>query len=155
MNSKTTFLLPAAALLSLFSSVSIAGTPAAGLENLQITFQPVALEQMIQKNTEQKQQAESNKYTQLTLLAGSRKNELEQRKQEVETAYKALQDSKLAASRNADMDSFRTVEAASQAYSKANRSFIELQKEILAKNGASAELVVAFNAAPPTAAGKK
>ena len=159
MKSKFNF-IPAAIALSLFSSAAIAGTSVSEQDSNRIasgTSQSLMLEKMIQKNTEQKFAAETNKYSQISTLAGDRQNELAKRKLEVATAYKAWQDSKFAVeqSRNPDSDSFRAVNMAAEAYSQANRSFIELQKDILARNGASADLIVAFNAAPPTAAGSK
>ncbi|TAN71471.1 MAG: hypothetical protein EPN14_11785 [Gallionella sp.] len=73
------------------------------------------------------------------------------------------------APRNANPDSFRAIEGAAQAYSRANKAFIDLQKDILAKsgvapdmantlivvNGVPSDLVDTFNAAPPTAAGSR
>ncbi|TAN78191.1 MAG: hypothetical protein EPN14_06775 [Gallionella sp.] len=119
--------------------------------------QSLALEKMIQKNTEQKLAAEAKKYAQIVALAGRQQDELAKRRDETANAYRLWQDSKSAVelSGNTNADGFKAVEIAAQAYSKANKVFIGLQKDILAKNGVVSDPVAAFNAAPPTAAGSR
>ena len=133
--------------------------------------QALTLEEAIQKNTEQKLAVETKKYSQIAAVAGNRQDELERRKNEVNNTYKIWRDLKSAVEvpRNANPDGFRAVEAAALAYSRANREFIELQKDILAKNGVPSDtannLIVVnrvpsdqvdtFNTAPATAAGSR
>lgn len=160
MKSENNLLFTIAGLLSLFSSVAIADTSFAEQKNNGAApeiSQALALEKMIQKNTEQKFAVEDKKYTQIVALAGNRQNELAKRKSEVTNAYQIWQDAKSAVeqSRNANSAGFKAIEVAAQSYSQANKAFIDLQKDILAKNGVSSDLIVAFNAAPPTAAGSR
>ena len=174
MKIENNFLFAVTGFLLLSSSVAIAGSTFTVQKSdgaAPEMSQALALEKMIQKNTEQKFAAEAKKYTQLVALAGDKQDELAKRKGEVVNAYKAWQNSKSAVelSRNAGADSFKAVEVAAQAYSQANKAFINLQKDILAKNGippgtentfiakigVSPDPVDAFNAAPSTAAGKR
>jgi len=160
MNRKHNLHIAAAGLLTFFSSAAIADASFTEQKNNAMApeiSQSVALEKMIQKNAEQKFAAETKRYTQIMALAGDRKNELAKKQSEVANAYQTWQSSKLAVeqSRSPSPDGFKTVEMAAQSYSYAHKEFIDLQKDIIAKNGASSELVVAFNAAPPTAAGSR
>lgn len=162
MRIENNFLFAVTGFLLFSSSAAIAGAAPE-------MSQTLALEKLIQKSTEQKIAAETKKYTQIVALAGDRQDELTKRKNEVLSTYKAWQDSKSAVEQsNANADGFRAVEIAAQAYSQANKAFINLQKDILAKNGvlpgtentfiakASAfDPVSSFNAAPSTAAGKR
>lgn len=160
MKSKNHLLLALAGLLTLSSSIASADATFSERQNNVATqgiSQALALEKMIQKNTEQKFAAEDKKYTQIVMLAGDRQDELAKRKNEVVKAYKIWQESKSAVelSRNANSDGFKAIEVAAQSYSQANKAFIDLQKDILAKSGVSSDLIVAFNTAPPTAAGSR
>ncbi|TAN83612.1 MAG: hypothetical protein EPN14_03190 [Gallionella sp.] len=174
MKTEKHLLFAVAGLLSLFSSAAIAGAPLAGQKSDDAApgmSQSIALEKMIQKNTEQKLAAEAKKYTQMVALAGSQQDELAKRRDEAANAYKTWQSSKSAVELpgNANADGFKAVEVAAQAYSKAHKAFIGLQKEILAKNGVPSgtadtfiakngilsDPVAAYNAAPPTAAGSR
>lgn len=155
-------LFAAAGFVSLFSSAAMAGTASSNT---------AALEQAIQDSTEQKLAAETYKYTQITAMAGNRQAEMESSKKAVISTYAKWRELKSAieASRNATASDFKAVEVAAQAYSQANQAFINLQKDILAKNGTSREslnaqvannviqmnTIDAINAAPATAAGKK
>lgn len=130
-----------------------------------------ALEQMIQKHTEQQHAADAQKYAQLAAQAGNKKNELEAKRAEVINAYKTWNDLKSGAemSSGSGANHFKAVEKAAEAYSHANKEFINLQKNILATNGVPAaeannRIVVnvipsdsldVINAAPATAAGSK
>ncbi len=121
--------------------------------------QSIALEKMIQQNNEKLAAAEAKKYSQVFALAGNRQGELEKTKNEASVAYKAWHDlkSSVEASRNTGANEFKAVEAASQTYSRANKAFIDMQKDILAKNGVPFDAVAinALNATAPTAAGSR
>lgn len=160
MNRKNNLHIVAAGLLTFFSSAAIADASFTEQRSNGMApgmSQSVALEKMIQKNAEQKFAAETKRYTRIVALAGDRQHELAKKQSEVANAYQAWQNSKFTVeqSRSPSPDSFRAAEVAAQSYSHANKAFIDLQKDIIAKNGASSELVVAFNAAPPTAAGSR
>lgn len=163
MRIENNLVVAAAGVLLLASSVANAGSIfSIFTEQISVGATPemsqtLALEKMIQKNTEKKLTAEADRYTQIVTLAGDRKGELATRKNAVVAAYKAWQNSKSAVelSRNADAHSFRAVEIAAQEYSRANKEFIDLQKTILAKNKATLDTVDAFNTAPPTASGSR
>ena len=130
-----------------------------------------ALEQMIQKHTEQQHAADAQKYAQLAAQAGSKKNELEAKRTEAINAYKTWNDLKsgVEMSRSAGTNHFKAVEEAAEAYSHANKEFVNLQKSILATNGVAADeannriianvippdSLDAINTAPATAAGSK
>lgn len=164
MKSKTNIISAIAGALSLLSSVAIADTspemsPALGLEK------------MIQAKSEQKLAAEAKNFNQIAALAGDRQDELAKRKNEVASTFKTWHDLKSAveASPNkASSNEFKAIEVAAQSYSQANKAFIDLQKDILAKNGFSFDAVIALNAsgapivavnalnaAAPSAAGSK
>lgn len=152
-------ILSAIGSLSLLSPVAIADTsPALGLEKA------------IQAKSEQKLAAEAKNFAQIAELAGDRQDELAKRKNEASNTYKTWHDLKSAveASHNANFNDFKAVEAAAQAYSQANKAFIDLQKDVLAKNGFPSDAVNALNvnaapivainalnAAAPSAAGSK
>ena len=94
------------------------------------------LKKAIQENVGQKHSAETRKYAYMLSLADSRQVELENRKSEASRAYQKWHDLKsaMAASHSlATANDFKAVEAAALEYSKANRAFVELQKEILVK----------------------
>lgn len=175
MKNENNILIAMAGFSLLLSSVAIAGTSAAeqsqriNVATPEMT-QTLTLEKMIQENTEKKRMADVEKYAKITTIAGDRKNELAKKRDEVTNAYKTWRDLKSAAetSQNTSPKNFKAVEAAAQAYSQANKAFVELQKDILAKNGilsaeANARIVVnlipdtvdTFNTAPATAAGSK
>ena len=172
MKFENNVLFAAVGFASLFSTAAIAGTTSAEHQHKSGTATvEISLEQAIQANTEQKLAAEARKYTQVSALAGSRQDEMERSKNEVINTYAKWREMKSAveASRSANASDFKAVEAAAQAYSQANKAFINLQKDILAKNGTSAESLNAqvatnvipsnaidvINAAPATAAGAK
>lgn len=148
----------------LISSVAFAGTSSTEQNKGNDRAAPgmsqgIALEKMIQQNNEKLLAAEAKKYSQVFALAGNRQGELAKSKDEASVAYKAWHDMKssVEASRNAGANEFKAVEAASQVYSKANKAFIDMQKDILAKNGVPFDAVAinALNATAPTAAGSK
>lgn len=164
MKNKVSLLAAIAGSLSLLSSVAIADTSPEMSPAL-------SLEKMIQAKSEQKLAAEAKNFNQIATLAGSRKDELAKRKDEVASAYKTWHDLKSSVETSpgkANFDNFKAIEAAAQTYSQANKAFIDLQKDILAKNGfpsdavnalnASGAPIVAINAlnaAAPSAAGSK
>jgi hypothetical protein len=115
-------------------------------------------EKLVQAKAEQRIAAEENKYTRLVMLAGSRQNELKGSRDDVASTYKNWNDLKSAVvSHYPSANDFKDVENASKAYSKANKTFIDLQKSILAQNVNSLD-AVAINsllATSPTAAGMK
>lgn len=170
MKNENRILVALTGLLSIFSSAAIAGAPLAD-DVTPKTSQPLTLEKAIRQNTEHKLAAEAQKYSRIAALAGNRQGELEKRRDEAASTHKIWRDLKSAVEipRNANPDGFRAIEVAAQAYSRANKAFIDLQKDILAKNGVSPDaantLVVVngvppspvdtFNAAPPTAAGSR
>jgi len=133
--------------------------------------QTPTLEQLIQENTEKKHRADIAKYAKITTIAGNKKNELAQKMKAVTDTYQKWYDLKSAAesARNMSASHFKVIEMAAQAYSQANKEFIDLQKDILAKNGVEpadlntrivvniipADAIDAVNTAPATAAGKK
>lgn len=142
MKSNTSILSAVAGSLILLSSVAIADTSS--------TISPaLGLEKMIQAKAEQNLAAEANNFAQIAALAGDRQEELAKRKSEVARAYKTWHDIKsdVEASHNkANISDFKAVEAAAQVYSQANKAFIDLQKDILAKNGFPFDAVIALNA---------
>lgn len=165
-----------AGLSLLLSSAAIAGAspagqPEKGGDTTPEMTRTLTLENLIRENTEKKRMADTAKYAQITTLAGDKKNELEKRMADVTNTYKIWRDLKLAveSSHSTNPNNFKAIEVAAQAYAQANKAFIDLQKDILAKNGVpSAEInarivmdvvppnaVDAFNAAPATAAGSK
>lgn len=164
MKSKISILSAITVSLSLLSSVAIADTSS--------TMSPaLGLEKMIQAKAEQNLAAEANNYTKIAALAGDRQDELAKRKSEVAKADKRWHEIKSdveASNNKANSNDFKAVEAAAQAYSQANKAFIDLQKDILAKNGFPFDAVIALNAsgapvvavnalnaAAPSAAGSK
>lgn len=164
MKGKISILSIVAGSLSFLSSVAIADTSPEMSPALN-------LEKMIQAKSEQKLAEEANNYTKIAALAGDRQDELAKRKSEVAKAYKTWHDIKsdVEASHNkANYGDFKAVEEAAQSYAQANKAFIDLQKDILAKNGFPLDAVIALNAsaaplvavnalnaAAPTAAGSK
>jgi len=162
MKIETSVFVATAGFLSLISSVAFA---AAEMPSAQ------TLEKAIQANTEQKIVAETKKYTQIVSLAGGRQDAVEKAKNEVINTYKIWRELKFSveASRSANASDFKAIEVAAKSHAQANKTFVDLQKDILAKNGVTfdaANTLVAndvalidvagtFNAAPPTAAGPK
>ena len=164
-------------LLSLFSSAAIAGvSPSDHNKNGSTTpemSQVISLEKAIQANAGQKLAAvtreEAKKYTQVVALAGDMQDEVGKRKNAVINTYKTWHELKAAveASNKANANDYKAVELAAQAYSQANKAFIEIQKNILAKNGVPTgavdvlmaknavpfDVIDAINSAAPTAAG--
>lgn len=173
---KNNILCAIAGLSLALSPVAIAGTlpseqnKKSDRTTPEMTHSP-SLEKLIQENTEKKRIADTEKYTQMATLAGNRKDELEKSRDEVNNTYTIWRDLKSATetSRNINPNNFRAVEVAAQAYSQANKAFIDLQKDILEKNGvpsaeANTRIVIniipsnavdALNTAPATAAGSK
>ena len=122
---KNNILFTIAGLLSFLSSAAIADTS--------FTEQH-GLEKMIQARAEQQLAAEDKKYAQLIALAGERQDQLAKRKSEITNTYKKWHDLKSAveASPNkANSNDYKAIEVAAQAYSEANKAFIDLQKDIL------------------------
>lgn len=180
MKIENNVLFATAGFLSLFSSVAIAGISSTEHNSKNGNVAPemshvLALEKAIQANAEQKlaaeTKAEAKKFTQVVALAGGRQDEVEKRKNEVINTYKTWHELKstVGVSRSANANDFKAVEVAAQAYSQANKAFLELQKDILAKNGVPSgsvdvliaknaipfDVIDAINAAPATAAGLK
>ncbi len=144
---KMFFVVASTGILSIMSFAAIADSSA-----------HITLEKMIQINTEKQLAAEGNKYAQLVLLAGSRKDELVTKKNEAASAYKKWRDLKFAAvSHYPNYNDFTDVRAAAKTYSQANKAFVDLQKNILAQKAAPLD-PVAINAlivTSPTAVGTK
>jgi hypothetical protein len=115
-------------------------------------------EKMIQTKAEQKLAAEENKYTRIVMLAGSKQDELAARKNEVASTYKNWSDLKTTVvSHYPSANDFKDIENAANAYSQANKAFINLQKNILAQNADTLD-PVAINSllsTAPTASGMK
>ena len=126
-NGKVTIMAAAGSfLLSLISFSAFAEAPT-----------PATPEERIQLNAGKQLAAEGNKYADIVNLAGSRENELTASRYEAANAYKKWHDLKLAVVKHyPTYQDYKAVEAASREYSRANRSFVELQKSILAQNGA-------------------
>lgn len=139
-------------LLSLFSATVCADTLASER----------ALQKKIQETTEQQRAADAKKYERVSALAGDKRGELAAKKDEVANTYNKWQEQKAAAdaAKNTDANKYKAVEAAAEKHAQANKQFMDMQKEILAKNGALADGVVlaeainALNAAAPSAAGR-
>ena len=113
-------------LLSLLSFSAFAETPAFATP-----------EERIQFNAGIQLAAEGNKYAEIVNLAGSREDELTASRYEAANAYKRWHDLKLAVVKHyPTYQDYKAVESASREYSRANRTFVELQKSILAQNGA-------------------
>lgn len=142
--------IAAAGLLALFSSVAMAGTS------------EQALQKKIQETSEQQHAADAKKYERVSALAGDKRGELAAKKDAVSSTYNKWQEQKAAAeaSKNTDAEKFKSVEAAAEKHAQANKAFMDMQKDILAKNGAMsdgvvlAEAINALNAAAPSAAGR-
>jgi hypothetical protein len=115
-------------------------------------------EKLMQAKAEQKRSAEEAKYNRIVTLAGSRQDDLTARKNEVTSAYKQWHDLKyVVVSHYPNLQDFKNIEIAAKTYSQANKSFVDLQKSILAQNSGSLD-AVAINsllATSPTAAGMK
>lgn len=174
MKIESSILFAALGLVSLFSSVATAGVSSAeaihksGATAAEISYL-TSPEKMMQTNIEKKLVAEARKYTQIVALAGERQDEVAKRKAEVASTYAKWRELKSAgeASNNANANDLKAVELAAQAYSQAYKEFIELQKDILAKNGVPSyavdgfiaknavplNAVEAINAVPPASAG--
>ncbi|MBI3222990.1 MAG: hypothetical protein HYZ46_08025 [Nitrosomonadales bacterium] len=139
-------------LLSIFSAAACADTLASER----------ALQKKIQETTEQQRAADAKKYERVSALAGDKRGELAAKKDEVANTYNKWQEQKAAAdaAKNTDANKYKAVEAAAEKHAQANKQFMDMQKEILAKNGALADGVVlaeainALNAAAPSAAGR-
>lgn len=118
-------------LFSLVPIVAIAGSSTS-----------VTLEQKVQKNVERQLAAEGNKYSRIVSLAGNRKDELKAKEYEAINAYRKWRDLTIAVeSHYPSSDDYSVVEAAANAYSNASKAFIDLQKRILAENGARLDTV--------------
>lgn len=119
-----TFAIAGTALLSILSFPAIADSST-----------PVALKEMIHLNAGKQLAAEGNKYTEIVSLAANRQDELTARRYEAASAYKKWHDLKSEVVKHyPTSQDYRAVEMAANAYSKANKAFIELQKSILADN---------------------
>lgn len=144
--------IAAAGLLALFSSVAMAATLAS----------EQALQKKIQETTEQQRAADAKKYERVSALAGDKRGELAAKKDEVSSTYQKWQEQKTTAdaAKNTDAAKYKAVEAAAEKHAQANKAFMDMQKDILAKNGAMsdgvvlAEAINALNAAAPSAAGR-
>lgn len=127
---KGNILITIAGLLTFLSSTAIANTSTG----------QYSLEKMIQANIEQKRIAEAKKFDQLIALAGDKQDELMKSKGAVTNAYQKWHDLKSAieaAGGKANSKDFKEIELAAQAYSEANKAFIELQKEIVTRSRVS------------------
>lgn len=136
-------------LLSIFSTVAIADTLAS----------QHGLQKAIQEKAEQKHAADAKKYEQISALAGDKRAELAAKKGEAANTYDKWheQKSSVAAAKGNDAAKFKAVQTAAEKHAQANKAFMDMQKEILAKNGASDDMVLAINAlnaAAPSAAGR-
>jgi hypothetical protein len=100
------------------------------------TSTPVTLKEMIQLNVGKQLAAEGNKYTQIVSLAASREDELTARRYESAIAYKKWYDLKSGVvTHYPSSQDYKAVEMAAKEYSRANKAFIDLQKNILSQNG--------------------
>lgn len=103
---------------------------------------PAALKEKIQLNAGKQLAAEGNKYTEIVSLAANRQDELTASRVEAVNAYKNWHDLKSDVARHyPTSQDYRAVEMAAQAYSKANKAFIDLQKSILANNNVPFDMV--------------
>ena len=119
-----TFSIAGAALLSILSFSANAESSA-----------PAALGEMIHLNAGRQLAAEGNKYTEIVALAANRQDELTAKRVEAVNAYKKWHDLKSeVVNHYPTAQDYRAVEMAAEAYSKANKAFIDLQKSILASN---------------------
>lgn len=125
------FVVASTGLLSLMSFAAIASPST-----------PVSLEKMIRAKAEQQLAAEENKYTRIVSLAGSKQDELTTKMNEGASIYKTWQDLKSAVvSHYPSSTDYKAIEIVSKTYSHTNKAFIELQKSILAQNGAPLDTV--------------
>ena len=136
-----------AGILSLFSSVAFADTSSSERD----------FEKVMQKNIEQKNAINANKYDQLVALAGDKRDELAAKKDATIKTYNNWRELKSAAeASNSDTATTKAIEAGEK-HAQANKEFVELQKSILLKSSDSVTLVEAINAlnaTVPTAAGR-
>jgi hypothetical protein len=101
------------------------------------TSEPATPKERIQLNAAKRLAAEGNKYAEIVSLAGSKEKELTAKRYEAANAYKKWHDVKSAVVKHyPSYQDYVDVEAASKEYSQANKAFIEMQKSILAQNGA-------------------
>jgi hypothetical protein len=119
-----TFAIAGTALLSILSFPAIADSST-----------PVALQEMVHLNAGKQLAAEGNKYTEIVSLAADRQDELTARRYEAANAYKKWYELKSGVAKHyPTSQDYKAVEMAANAYSKANKAFIDLQKSILADN---------------------
>ncbi|MFZ2542486.1 MAG: hypothetical protein WAW75_12040 [Gallionella sp.] len=134
-------------LLSLFSSAAFAGTSSSERD----------LEEMIQKNIEQKNKIAAVKYNQMAALAVDKSDELAAKRDATIETYNNWSKLKSAAeASHSDAAIVKAIEAGEK-HAQANKEFIELQKNILLKMSdhvTVAEAINALNATIPTAAGR-
>lgn len=146
MNKQMT-VIAVASLLALFSSAASAGALASERD----------LEKMIQDNAAQKQAADNMKYSKVAALAGSKRDALSAKNNEVISTYNKWRELKAAAeASNSDAAKFKAIEAGAK-HAQANQAFIAMQKDILVKmtdNVSVAEAINALNATAPSAAGR-
>jgi phosphotransferase system HPr-like phosphotransfer protein len=122
---KSSILVAIVGLSSFLSSAAIADTTITASQGL---------ENMIQKSNEQKQAANAKKLSQIIALAGSKQDEITRSKDAVAYTYKNWHDLKCAVEMShnkANSKDLMAITAAAQAYSKATKDFIVLQKDIL------------------------
>jgi len=101
------------------------------------TAAPATLQERIHLNSGKRLAAEGNKYADIVSLAGSKEDELTAKRYDAANAYKKWRDVKSAVVKHyPSYQDYVDVEAAAKEYSQANKAFIELQKSILAQNGA-------------------
>jgi hypothetical protein len=102
------------------------------------TSMPSTPQERIQLNAGKQLGAEGYKYAEIVTLAGNQEKELTASRYEAANAYKKWHDVKSAVVKHyPSYQDYADVEMASNEYSRANKAFIELQKSILARNGAS------------------
>jgi hypothetical protein len=101
------------------------------------TSEPATPQERIQLNAGKQLAADGNKYAEIVTLAGSQEDELTAKRYEAAHAYKKWHDVKSAVVKHyPSYQDYVDVETASEKYSQANKAFIEMQKSILAQNGA-------------------
>ncbi|MDH4233898.1 MAG: hypothetical protein OEV15_02010 [Gallionella sp.] len=136
-----------AGFITLFSSVAFAGTLASERD----------LEKMVQKNVEQRNAADEKKYNQVAAIAGDKRKELDAKREETIKTYNIWRELNSAAEASrSDTAKFKAIEAGEK-HAKANKEFVEMQKNVLLKTSDDvtvAEAINALNATAPTAAGR-
>ena len=120
--------LAMAGLLSLFSVVAYADS----------SVSESGLMKAIHDSVEKAHATDAKKYDRVYELAGDRRNELSEKKDQVAKAYNEWHELKSAVtlSKQGDASKFKAIEAAAEKHAQASKAFMDLQNDILAKNKA-------------------